>query len=143
MTEIAERFDKLADNAKEAAARVHASTSKTPAKLESQISEARTTADRSTQELKSKTAESHDEASQRWNAITQEWHTHIAAIQAKVDAEKEERAIERAKHRADWAEADAIDAIDFANTTLEWAEWAVLDAHLARIKADELAAAHA
>ena len=45
------------------------------------------------------------------------------------------------RRRADHAEADAIAAVDFASAALEEAEYAVLDARLARMEADDLAAA--
>jgi len=143
MAESEKRMDKLAERAKEAANRVHASTTKTKEKLESQVAEARTASDKTKQELKAKAAETRNEATQDWDAIRQEWHDHIAKIQAKVDASKQERRIDRAEHRATRAEDDALAAIDFAYLAIEDAEWAVLDAHLARVEADELVAAHA
>jgi hypothetical protein len=143
MAESEKRIDKLADRANEAAARVHASTSKTKEKLELQVSEARAAADKTTQELQAKAAASRDEASQRWSEIRQEWHDHIAKIQAKIDTEKQERRLDRAQLRAALAEDDALAAIDFGYLAIEDAEWAVLDAGLARAEADELAATHA
>jgi len=133
-------MDKLADRAKEAAVHVHASTSKTKEKLESQVFEARAAADKTTKELQSKRADTNDEAAKRWSAITMKWNDHIAQIQQKVDAEKHDRDAGRARFRADLAEDDAVMAIDFAYGAVEDAEWAVLDAALARAEADELAA---
>jgi hypothetical protein len=143
MTESDKRIDMLADRAKEAANRVHASTSKTKEKLESQVLEARAAADKTRQELQANAADSRDEASQRWSEIRQEWRDHIAKIQKKIDAEKQESRADRAEFRAEVAEYDALAAIDFAYLAIEDAEWAALDAGLARMKADELAAAHA
>jgi hypothetical protein len=51
--------------------------------------------------------------------------------------------VSRARDRADWTEDDAIASIDFAYLAIEDAEWAVLDAQLARANADELALTHA
>ena len=48
-----------------------------------------------------------------------------------------DRAKRRAEHRAD----DAVFAIEFAYAAIEEAEYAVLDAELARMEADELSAA--
>ena len=66
---------------------------------------------------------------------------HIAKIQARIDAEKDKLDVSRAQHRAELAESDAIEAVDFALMAIEWAEWAVVDAELARMEADELAGA--
>jgi len=46
-----------------------------------------------------------------------------------------------AAHDADWAEADAADALDFAEWALDTAQLAMLDAVDARTRADELAKA--
>ena len=45
-----------------------------------------------------------------------------------------------AERRAKRAEDDALDAIDFAGAAVDEAEYATLDAALARKEADELAA---
>jgi hypothetical protein len=46
------------------------------------------------------------------------------------------------EHRVErgWAEADAKAAVDFAASAIREAEYAVLDAHLARMNADAMAA---
>jgi hypothetical protein len=46
-----------------------------------------------------------------------------------------------AERDAEWAEADAYDAVQFAQAAAEEAEYAVLDAVLARRDADVMAAA--
>jgi hypothetical protein len=143
MAETEKRIDTLADRAREAAARVHASTSETKEKLESQVSEVRAAADKTRRELDARSADARDEGSRRWTEIRQEWHDHIAEIQRKVDAQKQAFSVDRAERRAARAEDDALAAIDFAYLAIEDAEWAVLDAVLARAEADELAAIHA
>ena len=143
MSESNKRIDTLADRAKEASARVHASTSETKEKLESQVSEARAAADKTRRELDAKSAAARDEGSQRWTEIRNKWHDHIAEIQSKVDTQKQEFNVDRAEDRAAWAEDDALAAIDFAYLAIEDAEWAALDAVYARAKANELAAVRA
>jgi hypothetical protein len=138
MIESEKGIDKLADRAQEAADRVHASASNTKDKLASQVREARAAADKTTQEHQAQAADS--ETSQRWSAIRQDWHDHIAVIQDKVDTKKQELDLGHAKHRAKMADDEALEAIDFAYLAIEDAEWAVLDAELARKEADELAA---
>jgi hypothetical protein len=46
-----------------------------------------------------------------------------------------------AENDAEWAEADAVDAVEFASSAIEEAQYAVLDAVRARKNADVLAAA--
>jgi hypothetical protein len=57
-----------------------------------------------------------------------------------IDAKKAELAAKSAARSADIAEEDALFAIDYAYATIEEAEYAALDAVLARMDADELAA---
>jgi hypothetical protein len=140
MADPDQHMNKLTKRAQEAAARVHGSTSTTKEKLETQVSQARAAADKTTQELQAKAAGSRDDASQRWTVIRQDWHDHIAEIQSKIDTQKQEFTADRAEHRAARAEDDALAAVDFAYLAIEDAEWAVLDAVLARAEADELAA---
>jgi hypothetical protein len=54
-----------------------------------------------------------------------------------------EHDVDRANNRAENAEVDAAFAIDYAVAAIEEAEYAVLDASLARMEADELAEASA
>ena len=49
--------------------------------------------------------------------------------------------LQRFREEGPWAEADASFAIDYASAAIDEAEYAVLDATLARKKADEMAAA--
>ena len=61
-----------------------------------------------------------------------------------MDAKKDKVDSKFAEIDAEWAEADAIDAIDgvnFASAAIEEAQYAVLDAVLARRKADVMATA--
>ena len=58
-----------------------------------------------------------------------------------MDAKKDAFDANVAEDDAEWAEADAIDAVDFASAAIEEAEYAVLGAVSARRKADVMAAA--
>ena len=76
-----------------------------------------------------------------WDNAQRTWNQHIAAIREDVDAWRAEHDLDRAEHRAETAEDDASFAIDYAYAAIEEAEYAVLNAGLARVEADELAAA--
>jgi hypothetical protein len=62
----------------------------------------------------------------------------FAGIRAKGEQQREGWDRKKADHRADEAEADAADAIDFALYALDEAEYAIIDATLARTDADAL-----
>jgi hypothetical protein len=67
----------------------------------------------------------------------------VAAVKENIDDRKAEHDVDRANKRAENAEGDAAFAIDYAVAAIEEAEYAVLDAALARKEADELAGASA
>jgi hypothetical protein len=64
---------------------------------------------------------------------------NLMRIRDRIDERKAEHDANKAGRRAEAAEADALIAIDFAAAALSEAEYAVLDAALARMEADELA----
>lgn len=138
-----ELMEILAERAKQASERVHASASTTKERLESEVSAARASAEETNKQLEQKAAGARDEASQHWSAARQNWSAHIAQIRSKADAQKATLDLAHAKARADDREADAAMAVDFALQAVEDAEYEVLDAILARTEADELAAARA
>jgi glycerol-3-phosphate dehydrogenase len=59
-------------------------------------------------------------------------------IQAKIDKRTRELDAKAAATEADWAEADAADALDFADWAIDNAQLAMLDAIDARAYADRL-----
>jgi hypothetical protein len=67
----------------------------------------------------------------------------VAALKEDMADRRAEHDLDRANMRAENAEADAAFAIDYAVAAIEEAEYAVLDAALARKEADELAGASA
>jgi hypothetical protein len=81
---------------------------------------------------------------------TRTWWNDRRSIDARVAALRTERDDHRAVHdrkkaerRAEDAEADAAYAVEFALQMLDEAQYAVVDAILARIDADEVAASEA
>lgn len=143
MADFDSRMDELAERAKAANQRVHASAGATKEKLESEVSAARASIEKTNQRLKEKGAGAHDEASEHWGAARQNWSDHIAEIRRKADADKAERGARHAQHGAERAERDAVDAVAYAIYAVEEAEYEALDAALARAEVDEMAAASA
>jgi hypothetical protein len=62
-------------------------------------------------------------------------------VKAKIDKRTRELDAKAADREADWAETDAVDALDFASWAVDNARLAMLDAIDARVYADELAKA--
>src|SRR6266568_7375356 len=75
-----------------------------------------------------------------WNDTRQSIDARVAELRAERDDHRAAHDLRKAERRAEDAEADAAYAVDFALQMLDEAEYAVADATLARIDADELAA---
>ena len=143
MADSNELMDELAERARQASERVHASASATKENLESEVSAARASAEQTNRQLEQKAAGARGEASKHWSAARQNWNAHIAEIRRKADAQKASLDLDRAQNRADDRETDAVMAVDFALQAVEEAEYEALDAILARAEANQMAAASA
>jgi hypothetical protein len=94
-----------------------------------------------TAELKSGAGGAKAKASKWWTGVQDDWTKHIDKIRKDVHSRKEEHDLKRAEHHAEPREDDAVAAAAFAYAAFEEAEYALLDAILAREEADQLAAA--
>ena len=91
-------------------------------------------------ELDAEAAEAADSWRQIQNNLRAGFKEKKAAIKAEIDAQKAARDARRATKRADRAEAEADITVQIALGAIEQAEYAVLDAVLARADADEVSA---
>jgi hypothetical protein len=76
-----------------------------------------------------------------WNETKASMKRPLDEVRARVDKRQTEHEVHRALRTADAAEEDAAAAIEVAAYFLNVAEYAVIDAALARMAADDLAAA--
>jgi len=75
-----------------------------------------------------------------WNDLQRSWNEHIAKIREDIDAKRFEHDVERAQRWAERAGDDAWFAVGYAYAGIAEAEYAVLDAVLARMEGDEQSA---
>jgi len=137
---LSDELARLSVRAKQAEERAAAAKTEAREQLEETVEQARNSSQQAAAELGSKKAAA-TEQSKAWAAgIQKSWNEHVAQTRQRIDARK-------ARHAADRAEADAEDAedyadysIDLAYSAIEEAEYAVLDALLAR--KDAASAAH-
>jgi hypothetical protein len=101
----------------------------------------RASAESEATKLKAQAQNASADAAATWNDLQTSWNAHIAKVRSDVDRRKAQFDAANAADRADWAESDAILAVDYAYSAIEEAEYAVLDAILARREADETAMA--
>jgi hypothetical protein len=135
---------KLADRAKQAnEALVKAAAAKNRTELEAQVDKARRGAQDKAAALKSSAANEAQSTKNWWAGVQEDWKRHVAQIRQNVETTKADLDGKRLELRAEDYEADAIDAVAFAEAAVEEAEYSALDATLARMDADEAAAASA
>ena len=128
---------KLADRAKEAEERVAAAREKGKADLEADLDYARGAGEEEAEALRETAEQGKGRISDRWEGVQEAWNQAIAKVHEDVEGRKTEHDLHKAQRRADSAEDDARFAIDFAYSAIGEAEYAVLDASLARMEADE------
>jgi hypothetical protein len=133
---VSDDLSKLSVRAKEAEGRVTATPEKAKADLEEDLEFTRIAVEKQNAVLPELVSESKGRMSDRWHDLQAAWNE---AISPRGDREPQGRARPaQGGGRADRAEEDARFAIDFAYSAIVEAEYAALDAALARVEADEL-----
>jgi hypothetical protein len=140
LTKLADELTKLAARAQESETHAASERDKAKADLEQEVDSARASAQVRADELRTKAEERKGSISAWWADVQRSWDEHVAEIRSHVEVKKEQLDAHVAQRRAETAEADAEFSIDFAYSAVVEAEYAVLDAALARKEADELAA---
>jgi hypothetical protein len=135
---LSDQLAKLAARTKEAETRAAEAHDKARADLEQEVSSARATAKADAESLRQAVDESEAKTETWWAGVQKSWDEHVATAREKLESKKAALDARTAKARADDAEAYASYAIDLAYSTVVEAEYAVLDADLARMEADEL-----
>jgi hypothetical protein len=131
MSVSADSFEKLSEKVDDAKRRIRAAASESEAELKAKVEEARKNADDSAAELSAKTEATAGNAEANWQKIQSDWEQHRQGIRQRIDQAKEAQDIEDARLRAEWADADARDAVDFAANAIDEATYAMLDLILA------------
>ena len=143
LSKLSDELRKLSARATEAEDRVAAAREKTKAGIEADRDAARAVGEQQAQALREKAEEGHDRIPDRWAGVQRSWNKAVTAIRADIESRKAGHDIHKAQRSADRAEEDARFAIDFAYSTVVEAEYAVLDAALSRMEANDLSKASA
>ena len=131
MSVSADSFDKLSDKIDEAKRSIRAAASQSEAELKTKVDAARKNADDRAAELSAKTQATADKSEAHWQQIQSDWEKHRQSIRQHVDDAKAAEDLETTELRAEWAEADARDAVNFAANAIDEATYAMLDLILA------------
>lgn len=137
---LSDELTKLAARAKEAETRTAAARDEARADLEREVASARAGAQEQAEKLRQAAEEGKAEVSGWWTDVQKSWNAQVARVREDVEGTKEKHDVHMARARADDAEGYASFAIDLAYSAVVEAEYATLDAVLARKEADQLAA---
>jgi len=137
---LSDELSKLAGRAKEAETRTAAARDEARAELERNVSSARASAQEQADKLRQTAERGEARVSSLGQDMQRSWNEHIARAREGIESKKAELDVHKAQRRADDAEGYASFAIDLAYSAVVEAEYAALDAVLARMDADQLSA---
>jgi hypothetical protein len=135
---LSDDLTQLAARTKEAETRTAAARDQARADLEREVSSARTAGEAQAEQLR-KAAEEGDERITGFGSdLQRSWNEHIAKVREDLESRKAEHDVHKAQKRAERAEDYASFEIDLAYSAVVEAEYAALDAVLARMDAERL-----
>jgi hypothetical protein len=109
---------------------VQAATTESRDKLKQRIDQAQVESDSAARKGQQST-QGHDPQN-KWAKMRSDASDKMGEVKARIDKRNREMGADRAEDEAEWAEADAGEAIDMAASTLDNARLAMLDAIDAR-----------
>jgi hypothetical protein len=140
---LSDQLSDLAARAKDLEDRAAAARQKTKSDLEHDVEHARESAKQQADALHANASDRKDKVADWWDGMQKSWTEHVDKARKRRDDRKAAHDAKSAQKAADRADDDAAFAIDYACAAVEEAEYAVLDAALAHMEADELASATA
>jgi hypothetical protein len=133
LTDLAGRTKRLEDTAAAAEARNRSMLEQECEKLHSAM-------EKEAKDLQSSAKATQTEARSWWAETTAHMEQRRAQLRAELDQRRAEQKLEKANRNADDAEDYAAGLVTLAAYVIDAAEYAVVDAAIARGEADELAA---
>jgi hypothetical protein len=137
---VLESFDQLKDQVVKADGEIMAVAEKDEPAIQAKVDDARQQADRQAGELKATTSAGNG-AQGHWQEIQTDWQRHRERMRGRLADAKAGYDLGVVEDEAESAETDALDAIAFAASAVLEAQYATLDAVLARRRATAEAAA--
>jgi hypothetical protein len=138
---LSDDLTRLATRAKEAETRVADVRVEARADLEQDVASARESAQEQADKLRDVAEESKAGISGRLSDVQRSWNEHISRVREDLEDKRAKHDVHVAQRRADDAEAYASFAADHAYSAVVEAEYAALDAVLARMDADQMSEA--
>ena len=135
---VSDELSKLAARATEAEDRVRAAGKKAKDGLEEDLDFTRSAVEKQNKVLHELVSEEKGRISDHWSDLEAAWNGIVTKVREDVESRKAQHDRHEAERKADWAEDDARVAINFAYSAIVEAEYAALDASLARMEADAM-----
>lgn len=136
---LSDQLARLSARAKQLEDHAAAAKAKAKADLQQDVKSARESAQEQADALRTTANQTKAEVSSWWHNVGNAWAEHTSNIRHDIDDKRAAHDLKAAQRAADQAESDAAYAVDYAYAAVEEAEYAVLDAALSRMEADELA----
>ncbi len=137
---LSDMLSELAQRARDAEDRARAASAEAKDKVRQRADEASASAHQKADELQQRSDAARQEASDRWGEVHRNWAKHVDQVHAKFAETKAKQDQAWSQMDADLAADDAREACSFAVAAVDEAESATLDAILAQMEADEVAA---
>lgn len=138
MPTVSESMAKLSQRAKEAEDHIAAARNETHEQLAAHVAEAKATAQRRREEMKARGTKAKDDLAAAWASLQARMQEQFEKIRAKLEEKRDDHDAKAAQRRAEEAEMNASDAMEFAGYAIDEAELAALEAAGARKIADDL-----
>ena len=137
---MSEQLSRLAERTKKLEEHAAAARQKARADLEHDVAEAKAASKADAEALRESVAATAADVSAWWTDVGRAWDAHITKMRQRIQEKSAKHDLKTAQRDADDAAAYASYLIDYTYAAVQEAEYAVLDATLARKEADELAA---
>ena len=135
---LSDDLTKLATRTKEAETRTAAARDQARADLEREVSTARASGEAQAEKLRQAAEKGDEKITGFAGDVQRSWNEHIAKVREDLESRKAEHDVHKAQKRAERAEDYASFEIDLAYSAVVEAEYAALDAVLARMDAEQL-----
>lgn len=139
MKTLSEQLSELSDRARKVEDTVGAARERDRTRLEAQQTALKTSVEAGKAKVGEDVTGAKAGMQARWDDVRSSVDQRFAEMRETAKERHNERDIRKAEHHADVAEQDAADAVDLALFVLDEAEYAVIDAVIARADADDLA----
>jgi hypothetical protein len=138
-TDYYARLDDLQQRVATAKSVVQAAAAESDAQLRQRIDRAQVDLTKSVETPRLEGSQAADSARAKWAQLKADVAAKMIDVKANLDKRTRQVDAKVAADDADWAEADAAEALDFADRAVENAQLTMLDAIHARAHADTLA----